>query len=158
MITSNILTSCYYTFYSCSLLEYLPAFDTSAVTDMSYMFAYCYSLKSVPALNMTSVTSNSSNMLYYCYNVESIYLYNIKSTLDISYCYKLGRGTGTGIDGQILDIFNNLAAVTGKTITVPGTKDTSAGVIYLANGEVLTADDIAIATNKGWTVNAQLRS
>ena len=62
-------------------LTSVPLFDTSSVTDMSYMFQYCPSLTSVPLFDTSSVT-NMNSMFYGCTNVQSgaLALYQQAST------------------------------------------------------------------------------
>ena len=45
--------------------------DTADVTSMSYMFSYCYSLTSVPAMDTSRVTS-MGQMFYYCISLTSV--------------------------------------------------------------------------------------
>jgi surface protein len=52
-------------------IVYLPKIDTSGKTDMSNMFADCYSLVSIPQLNTASVT-DMSNMFNSCFSLVSI--------------------------------------------------------------------------------------
>lgn len=52
-------------------IVYLPKIDTSAKTNMDYMFDSCYSLVAIPKLDTQNVT-NMSNMFYACYSLVSI--------------------------------------------------------------------------------------
>jgi len=46
-------------------------YDYSQITDMSYMFDGCYSLKKIPFLNTSNVT-NMQNIFYNCSSLKSI--------------------------------------------------------------------------------------
>ena len=48
-----------------------PLLDTSNVTNMYFMFAYCINLATIPELNTSNVTS-MSGMFYYCKNLTTI--------------------------------------------------------------------------------------
>ena len=66
--SSEIFRSC----YSLTSL-YLSNFDTSKVTNMSYMFIECSSLTSLDVSNFnTSNVTSMSYMFYNCYNINSI--------------------------------------------------------------------------------------
>ena len=55
---------------SISGIEYL---NTSSVTNMSYMFYYCYSLRSLDVSNFsTSNVTDMSYMFYHCWHVENL--------------------------------------------------------------------------------------
>lgn len=55
---------CRYLFYYCTFVE-APWMDTTTVTDMSYMFAECGSMRSAPSYNTSNVTT-MVNMFYRC--------------------------------------------------------------------------------------------
>jgi surface protein len=113
----------------------VPLWNTSSVTNFSFAFQVCYSMRKIPALDVTNAVDLSS----FCSNGSNgsfakMSAINIKKTLLISGC--LFSRTA------IVEIFNNLATVTGQTITISnnwGLTD-------------LTASDRLIATNKGWTI------
>ena len=50
---------------------YCPMFDTSSITDMSFMFGGCSNLKSIPLLGTSSVT-NMQSMFNNCSSLQSI--------------------------------------------------------------------------------------
>ena len=115
----------------------LSSFDTTKVTDIHYMFYGCSSLTS---LNLSSFdTTKVTSMFDMFYNCSS--LIELDSMQNISTELKLSP---TILDvTSLLDVINNLATVTTtKTLTL--------GSTLLAK---LTEDQIAIATNKGWTVS-----
>ena len=170
--TSKV-TNMYAMFRNCWGLTSLDVsnFNTSNVNDMRYMFANCYKLTSLDLSNFD--TSNVTSMAYMfsnCFNLISLDMTNCdisKCTSGISISSMFGSSSSTGcskltdfkapknISGNIvvsyspllthdslMSIINNLATVTSSnTLTLGAT-----------NKAKLTADEIAIATNKGWTV------
>lgn len=128
-------------------------FDTSAVTDMSFMFYNCNRLTTLDLSNFnTSAVTNMSRMFLYCSNLTTIIgthtieevqagtikaLKGTKVSLDLSASPLLERAS-------ILALFYGLADLTGKTqqtVTLHGTAKAR-----------LTAEDIKIATDKNWNV------
>ena len=167
--TSKV-TSMSYMFYSCSKLTSLDVsnFNTSKVTSMSTMFSGCDLLTSLDLSNFnTSKVTNMSSMFAGCdllttlnlssfdmtkvTNVNSMFdgcksLANLQAPKNIlksiSFGYYLGACPLTY--ESLMSIINNLATVTTtQTLT-------------LANNTIalLSEEDIAIATNKGWTIKA----
>lgn len=55
--------------------------DTSNVTSMNYMFAYSYSLASIPLFDTSSVTS-MKGMFYFCQKLTSVPLFDMSSVTD----------------------------------------------------------------------------
>ena len=135
--TSKV-TNMYSIFSNCSKLTSLDVsgWDTSKVIDMSSMFHSCSELTSLDLSGWdTSEVTNMSRMFYNCNNLKSLdAMMNVTVSLSLS---------GTKLDtSSLLDVINNLATVTTtKTLTL--------GTTLLAK---LTAEQIAVATNKGWTV------
>jgi surface protein len=96
---------------------------------MYQTFAYCYALKSVPALDVSSVT-NFGSTFNVCYSLS-----RIEAT---GFRFSFAPGASLSADA-LNEIYTNLPTVTGQTITVTGNYGTS-------------GDDPTIATAKGWTV------
>ena len=146
-ITSNV-TNMYAMFYNCPSLTSLNVsnFNTSKVTDMQFMFNRCNNLTNLD-LSKWDV-SNVTNMNYIFYNCSSLAtlidghesdsylkcLNKLKVNIDLSPCVKLNYES-------VYAVFNGLATVTGKTITLPS----------VMKGK-LDATKVKIATDKGWTV------
>ena len=108
--------------------------DTSKVTNMSYMFAYCPNLTTIPQLDTSKVT-NMNYMFARCSRLTEIHMTGMKASFDISASTKFTREA-------LVEIINNCATVTStKTLTI--------GSINLAK---LTEEDQQIATNKGWAL------
>jgi len=118
--------------FGCSSLQSIPLLNTSLVQNMSNVFQNCSSLNSLPNLNTTSVT-NQSNQFNSCNSLNRTNIVN-RQSVSFSNC-QLSRDA-------IVEIFNNLATVTSATITITGNWGVTA----------LSAADLLIATNKGWTV------
>ena len=146
--TTNV-TTMNQMFYGCAALANVPTFDTSSCYNFGYMFYNCSSLISVPSFNLNALSQNSnwgtaytstSNPLYYmfygCTSLAAIHMQNIKSSFDISYSTAFTREA-------LLEILDNLVDVSAARVLHMGQ----------TNLDKLTAEDIAIATAKGWTLN-----
>lgn len=66
--------------------QYCPKFDTSGVTDMTYMFSSCKSLTSIPQLNTSNVT-NMYYMFYKCLSLTSIPQLNTSNVTDMNHMF-----------------------------------------------------------------------
>lgn len=144
-------------FGSCYSLQTIPLFDTSKCTSFNSMFSYCYSLQTIPQFNTSGVTGFNS-MFYDCQALQIMPQLDMSSSTNFTNmfynCKSLSKANMVGTKVSIsyincrlskqalVDIFNNLATVTGQTITITGNWGAS----------LLTADDRLIATNKGWTI------
>ena len=148
--TSNV-TRMSYMFSSCSKLTSIPQLDTSNVTNMSSMFGGCYQLTTIPLLDMSSVTKMNSIFGYSDLTkltdlggfknlgMQS----NITGTNDNYFLYKVPNMTYE----SAMNIINNLydrASAGYSVLTLKFNSKTLA---------LLSEDDIAIATNKGWTLS-----
>ena len=157
--TANV-TSMASMFRNCRVLETIPKLDTANVTNMAYMFAQCNILGAIPNLS-TPLVNTLQNMLESCFNLQSVGTLNFSSVSSLvsldpyGYLYSLVSFNATGMkasfrlsgsnflsESAIVVILNNLATVsTTQTLTL--------GATNLAK---LTAEEKAIATNKGWTL------
>lgn len=149
--TSNI-TNMVDMFKLCSSLIELPELDTSNVTNMNCMFLSCSNLVSVPQLDASKVI-NISNVLANCtsltdfggfLNLGEAYATGKSAnwyeyTLDLSTCTNLTHDS-------LMNVINNLYDIKTKGCKAQSLK---LGSTNLAK---LTDEEIAIATNKGWTV------
>ena len=129
-------TNITYMFYNCSSLTTIPQLDTSNVLDMSHMFYNCSNLTTVPELNAQKLAYGSSLDAIFtgCTKLVSIGLYGFTCSINI---------TPTALEHDALVAFLNQAgtARSGARITMGSTK--------LA---LLSDEEKAIATNKGWTL------
>ena len=145
-------------FEICQVLKTIPQLDTSNVTDMSRMFYNCYKLESVPLLNFSkcqsmsyifwnctslrtvplidvSKVSSLGGAFYKCSALESCLINGLKLELQLNYSPNLSKAS-------VLYIFENAQTITtAKTIT-----------LHADVFNQLTADEIAIATQKGFSV------
>ena len=125
------------TFASCSSLTDITPFDTSNATNFEGMFRNCSSLKSLPWFDL----SKSQTCFYMLYNtplVTSEGFGALAVDLDLTYTY---------IDREsMIKIFEQAGTVTDKKFTFKSQ--------YIDHQlyEKLTEEDIAIATDKGWTM------
>ena len=140
-------------FSGCISLTTIPLFDKSKVTNMINMFYNCKSLTTIPLFDASKVTS-LSYMFNSCSNLESIggfqnlgnsYL-TTSSINNTSYELNLSSSTKITHD-SLMNVINNLYDI--------ATKGCKAQKLTLGttNKAKLTAEEIAIATNKGWTVS-----
>ena len=132
--TSNV-TSLYQTFYSCGMLFELPTLDTSNVTDTYRCFySTTNQLRKIGSWDLSSVTDGRDMFNGSTYNLSICNIYGAVQNLEFQ---------NNNLDrDNIVNIFNNLGIASAKVINVSGNPGT-------AN---LSATDILIATNKGWTV------
>ena len=89
-------------------------------------------ITAIRGLNGTAITS-FSNAFYQAYSLQTLDSSNITVSFDLSDCNFATQG--------LVDIFNDLASATA-TITITGNPGTAG----------LSAANLLIATNKGWTV------
>ena len=151
-------------FYNCSFLTTIPLLDTHSVTDMSDMFSGCSHLTTIPQLDTHSVI-NMNEMFSGCTSIISIPKLDATSLINAQYMFgydwisldnftDFGGLTNLKVDlnlspcpnltkESLLNVFNEAADVTSspKTLTLGET-----------NLNKLTAEEKAIATNKGWTL------
>lgn len=127
--------------------------DWSQVTSAASMFNYCTYLTTVPELNLSNVT-NITQMFRYCFaltnlggfkNLGQAYLTSDAANysnykLDLSSCTQLTHDS-------LMNVINNLYDIATKGC------NTQQLVIGSTNLAKLTAEEIAIATNKGWSVS-----
>ena len=159
-----------YMFYGCSLLQSIPPIDTSNVTDMGNIFYSCQSLQSIPPIDTSKVT-NMTNMFNDCRKIQSIPLLdcgivtnmgnffgwsNINTLTDlggfkdlkisITSCF-LERTPNLTVD-SLMNVINNVYDLTANGLSGQSLKFGS------TNLNKLTAEQVAVATAKGWTITA----
>lgn len=140
-------------FNGCSKLVSCPQFQTNLVVDMSSMFGHCPLLTDIPELDASSC-ANVSSMFTGCYaltnfgglkNLGQAYLTS-RSANYSSYKLDLSYSTNLTHD-SLMNVINNL-----YDIATAGC-NTQQLVLGSTNKAKLTSEEIAIATNKGWTVS-----
>lgn len=163
MLNTSNVKDMSWMFYACDNLTTIPQFDTSNVTNMSYMFFGCDNLKSLPLLDTSNVADFKS-----FFGDENASTNDMLSNLtDLGGFKNLGAAFGKPYYGydlggtgflwrcpnlthtSIMNVINNLY----DCITGSGTS----GIIYTLRVNsntlaLLSEEDIAIATNKGWNI------
>ena len=169
-------------FSDCSKLVNVPKYNTSKVTDTAEMFYNCSSLVEAPELNTSSVENMGSmfsgcNNLktvpkYECGEVSYIYgnfnscnlLENVGGLVDLGKGYTSQNNNSTGCKlkldkcnnlthDSLMNIINNLYDLNlTYDVANGGTLYSQNLILGSTNMAKLTADEIAIATNKGWNV------
>ena len=172
--TSNV-TNMRYMFYNCQKITSLPQLNTSNVTNMEYIFANCGELRIIPQFDTSKVT-NFNYTLNACNNLEFI------PELDMSSCitfYDLfGYNNATYM--KYVGGFKNLGKVSDMKLSSTSSTFkrcpnlTKESVLNIINGlydrasagystltmslhanslALLTDEEKAIATNKGWILS-----
>lgn len=109
-------------------------------TDMYYQFESCINLVNCDLSEVDfSTCTRSGSAFANCYSLKNLKLNNTwKMALNLAKCFSLTKES-------ILDIFNVLPTLSEEesfTITLP----------YAMKNYLLTAEEKAIVTNKGWTI------
>lgn len=163
-------------FAYCSSLKKIPLLDTKSCKNMNEIFRECLSITEIPELNTGNVT-DMDNMFWGCTSLaivpmldasktRSIYstFSNCSSLITLGGLKNLGMGYDTGWDANsdsltlnlsdspllthdsLMNVINNLYDIKSKGVK-PQTLQ-----LGNTNKAKLTAEEIAIATNKGWNV------
>ena len=135
-----------YIFYNCKL-DGFTKIDTSNVTSMYCMF-YTANCKTIPELDASKVT-NIASVVQNCTKLENFGgLLNLGKAFpdaSISENYALGLQNSPNLThDSLMNVINKLYDISDKRTQVINIGDT--------NKAKLTTEEIAIATNKGWTV------
>lgn len=160
--TSNV-TNMYYMFAQCAVMNNLNVsnFDTSKVTNMASMFYYCQTIQN---LDLSSFDTSNVNSIGSIFSGCSK-LGNLKSfsnlgkgytlTTQNNGAYKLDLSACKGLNyASLMDVINKLYDLNlTYDVANGGTLYTQSLVLGSSNLAKLTADEIAIATNKGWNVS-----
>ena len=153
LLDTNKVTNMNTMFFGCTSLIEIPQLDTSNVTDMNFMFNGCSSLIEIPQLDTNKVT-NISYMFSSCSSLTTLggftnlgQAYSTTQSANYgNYTLTLSSSTKLTHD-SLMNVINNLYDIAAK-----GVKPQQL-VLGSKNLEKLTAEEIAIATNKGWTVS-----
>ena len=166
-------------FSNCSSLVSVPALDTHNVTDMSYMFCQCSAITTVPYLDTAAVT-DVSGMLSNCSSLVSVPTLDIGNVKYVTAGSNLGMFANctalTDIGGLIdfgksiaSDILNSTEGTNGgmfykcRNISRQSCINIFNNLYRVYNLKIafesavlnrLQDEDIAIATNKGWTISS----
>lgn len=152
MDTSNV-TYMAYMFASCRNLISIPLMDTSKVTGVNSMFYSCGNLISIPQLNLSKAT-NMWQMFLYCSALTTLggfqnlgMAYDTSKSANYSY-YTLDLSTSPKLTHEsLMNVINNLYDIANKGCNAQQL------ILGSTNLAKLTAEEIAIATDKGWNVS-----
>ena len=86
LFDTSKVTNMSFMFAHCTSLRYVPLFDTSKVTNMMYMFDECSNLTSIPLFD-TSIVTDMSFMFTYCSNLTSIPLFDTSKVTNMKYMF-----------------------------------------------------------------------
>ena len=166
-------------FDNCVVLTSIPQLDTSSVTDMQQMFQYCKALVKLPDFNCVKVKNfggaSYNTWLYNCQNIQKIGVVDCDSVTNIGYffggstqtyltdfggCRNLGKASSVSNTNSsyfmtyapnltyesVMNVINGLYDRASAGLSVLTLK------LHANHLAMLSEDDIAIATNKGWTI------
>lgn len=164
-------------FANCSSLTTIPLFNTSKVNSIAYMFEKCSNLVSIPQLD-TSNATGMYNVFVDCTHLTTIPKLNTSKVKEMAYAFfncialttlggfeNLGQAYLTTANANysnytldlhyatllthesLMNVINNLYDI--------GTAGVQTQQLILGSTNIakLTAEEIAIATSKGWTVS-----
>lgn len=141
-----------YMFSECSSITEIPELDTSNVITMWYMFFKCTSLTTVPMLDASNII-NVYNMFNNCSSLVTLGgLKNLGMSYPTNWIDNVSEATLNLSDSPLLthdslmNVINNLYDIKSKGVK-PQTLQ-----LGNTNKAKLTAEEISIATNKGWNV------
>lgn len=146
-------------FYNCNNLTKIPQLDTSNVINMSRMFYHCNNLTEIPQLDTSNVTC-VRDMFSYCYQLVNIGGFvnlgkGFTQKSDNCSSYSLGLSSSQQLTHEsLMNVINNLYDLNlTYDVANGGTLYTQKLTLGSTNVAKLTAEEIEIATNKGWTIN-----
>lgn len=150
----NNVNLAYQLCYGCSLLKTIELKNTTNVKNMKEAFYSCTSLETLSAFNGSSLNyiermfQNCTNIKYAGGIIDIGKAY--ETTVSENYVnYTLSFGNATNLThDSLMNIINNLYDIKTKGVKP---QKLVLGVTNLS--EKLTAEEIAIATEKGWTVS-----
>ncbi len=137
----------------CSSLTTVSQIDTSKGTNFSFAFSTCLKLTTVPLLDF-SLANNIGSVFYNCSSLKNLgglkdlgKAYSTTATTNSSNCI-LDLSKSTVLTHEsLMNVINNLYDIASKGC------NTQRLVLGSTNLAKLTEEEIAIATNKGWTVS-----
>ena len=152
LLDTQSATSMSYIFYECSQLEEIPALDTSKCKSLISAFQSCSNLKKIEELNLQSANS-IMNMVSNCDN-----LIQVGGFKDLGKGYDVGTAENTISNAlvmnksinlthdSLMNIINNLYDIASLGIKPQQL------IIGAINVGKLSAEEIQICTEKGWSV------
>ena len=150
--TSNV-TNMGSMFHSCTSLTTIPPIDTSNVSSMNNMFNGCKSLTTILQLDLSKI-SMVSHMFHSCSELTTLgglqnlgMAYDTNPSANFSY-YTLDLSTSPKLThDSLMNVINGLYDIKSKGCNPQQL------ILGSTNLAKLTAEEIAIATDKGWNVS-----
>lgn len=146
-------------FNGCSELLRVDIRNTGKITSMYLMFSSCRKLIEIPELDCSSCTSvygtfGSCNELVHMGGMKNLGKAYTQTTAEYSN-YRLNFAQSTKLDhDSLMNIINGLYDLNlTYDVANGGTLYKQALLLSSQSKSLLTADEIAIATNKGWIVS-----
>lgn len=133
-------------FYNCTKITTIPQFDTAKVTNMGGMFYGCSKLQSIPLLDASNVTSMGTFFGYS--NINTLTDLGGFKDLKISITSCFLERTPNLTTDSLMNVINNVYDLTANGLSGKSLKFGS------TNLNKLSAEQIAVATAKGWTLTA----
>lgn len=153
LLNTSKVTNMSSMFFNCSSLTTIPQLDTSKVTNMNNMLNGCSLLTTFPQLD-TSKATNITYMLYGCKSLTTLGGFTnlgqaYSTTQSANYGdYTLNLSSSTKIThDSLMNVINNLYDIAAKGVKAQQL------VIGSTNLAKLTAEEIQIATDKGFSVS-----
>jgi hypothetical protein len=149
-ITNNKGTShtADYMYYGCKSLKTASSIKFTNFTNISYMYYNCTSLTSIPKMDCSNI-EKCSGFAAYCSALTTLGGFtNLGQKANLTGTDWMFRYSPALTRDSILNVFNNLydRATAGYSVLTFHINSTPLAL--------LSADDIAIATNKGWTISS----
>lgn len=133
----------------CTSLRSIPQYDTSNAEDVRQMFGGCSMVKSISKLNFSKV-KQADYLLGGCDSLEYLGGFEgMKLDIDMHYCKVLTRES---IINVIDNVYNWQSNPNNLDYRDWGGSMVHYLTIYVRLRDILSDDDIARATNKGWTI------
>ena len=153
LLEADKITNMENMFGSCKLIKTIPNINTSNVTNMSEMFYGCSALETLPKLNCSNV-ERINGVVNNCNKLQNIGGFEnlgqaYKTTMAANYYYyKLELSFSNNLThDSLMNVINNLYDIKTK-----GCNPQSL-VLGSTNISKLSAEEIQIATDKGFNVN-----
>lgn len=150
------------TFMSCTALEEAPSLNTANASTFNSMFYECTNLKTIPLLDASKVIDVKSMFRVSSGSMQFENLGGFKN-LGKAYTTKLSNAEAYALDlhystklthDSLMNVINNLYDLNlTYDVANGGTLYTQKLILGSTNMAKLTAEEIAIATNKGWNVS-----
>lgn len=150
--THNVNTA-EYMFQNCNELISIPQLDTSNTRNIGNMFQGCKKLTTIPLLNASKMTAINYSFAY-CSNLTNFgglenigEAYSTTQSANYTYYSLILSESRKLTHESLLNVINNLYDIKTKGCNAQKL------VLGTSNLAKLTAEEIAIATEKGWTVS-----